>query len=59
MKEQILQQIGAVINALGTITVSGKQNCGNIVGSISILEQIIQQLSVVEFAPDENGEDQV
>lgn len=35
MKEKIMQELQAVVNALNTISVSGKENLGKLGGSIS------------------------
>lgn len=40
MKDTILQTINAVLNALNTISVSGKQNLANLSGSIAALEDL-------------------
>ena len=40
MKEKIMQELQAVVNALNTISVSGKENLGKLGGSISVLENI-------------------
>lgn len=44
MKENIIQNINAVINALNNVTVCGKQNLYNLSGSISILEDIVSYI---------------
>lgn len=59
MKEQIMQNISAVIAALNCVTVSGKDNLGNIAGSISVLEDVYRALAGVEFAePKSASEDE-
>lgn len=40
----IMQQLYAVIGALNNITVSGKANLNNLIGSISVLETIVPTL---------------
>ena len=45
MKEKIMQELQAVVNALNTISVSGKENLGKLGGSISVLENIFGALS--------------
>lgn len=59
MKEKIMQELQAVVNALNTISVSGKENLGKLGGSISVLENIFMELSKAEIqeAAKENGED--
>lgn len=44
MKENIVQNINAVINALNNVTVCGKQNLYNLSGSINILEDIVSYI---------------
>lgn len=44
MKETILQNLIAVLNALNNISVSGKQNLGNLSGSIAVIEEITGML---------------
>ena len=44
MKENIIQNITAVINALNNVTVCGKQNLYNLSGSINILEDIVSYI---------------
>lgn len=44
MKEEILNQLAGVINALNTITVHGKQNLGSLCASITTLEDIGSKL---------------
>ena len=44
MKENIIQNINAVINALNNVTVCGKQNLYNLSGSINILEDIVSYI---------------
>lgn len=44
MKENIIQNINAVINALNNVTVCGKQNLYNLSGSIKILEDIVSYI---------------
>ena len=48
MKEKIMQELQAVVNALNTISVSGKENLGKLGGSISVLENIFGELSNAE-----------
>lgn len=40
MKNEIMQKLSAVINALNSISVSGKNNLANLSGSISVLEEV-------------------
>ena len=53
MKEQVLQNLSAVLRALNTVTVSGKENLANLGGSINMLEQIFSALSNADFKEHE------
>jgi hypothetical protein len=50
MKNEIIQKLGAVINALNNVSVSGEQNLANLSGSIAILKEVAGQINVCEFA---------
>lgn len=55
MKDEIMQRLVAVANALNTIPVSGKQNLANLSGSINVIEEILGMLEnadIVQKAPD-------
>lgn len=49
MKDKLMNSISAVINALNMISVSGKDNLANLSGSIAVLEQVLGDLSAIEF----------
>ena len=58
MKEQILQELAAVLQALDEIAVTGQKNRGNLYGSIATLASIAQALSSAEFtAPEKDSEE--
>ena len=44
MKDTIMQRVSAVISALNNISVSGKQNLGNLYGSVAALEELYGML---------------
>lgn len=44
MKNEIMQRLALVLSALNSITVSGKQNLGNLGGSIAAIEEIASML---------------
>lgn len=48
MKEEMIQKMTLVLNALNNISVSGKQNLGNLSGSIAIIEDVIAELQAAE-----------
>lgn len=52
MKNEIMQKIGAVINALNNVSVMGEQNLANMSGSITVLKEVVTQLSACEFATE-------
>lgn len=52
---EAIGKLYTVIRALDSITVSGKNNLANLVGSISTLEDIIQILQQSEA--DKNGDE--
>lgn len=45
MKEDIMQRISVVLNALNSVSVNGKANLANLSGSIAMLEEIASLLS--------------
>lgn len=52
MKNEIMQKIGAVINALNNVSVMGEQNLANMSGSITVLKEVVSQLNACEFATE-------
>lgn len=51
MKEEIVQRLAVVLNALNSIPVSGKQNLANLSGSIAVIEEIagmLENASIVD-----------
>ena len=50
MKEKMMQELQAGLNALNGVSVSGKENLGRLGGSISVLENILTELSGAEVA---------
>ena len=50
MKEKMMQELQAVLNALNGVSVSGKETLGRLGGSISVLETILTELSSAEVA---------
>lgn len=55
MKNEIIQKLGAVINALNNVYVKGEQNLANLSGSITILKEIAEQMNTLEVKT--NNED--
>ena len=56
MKNEIMQRIVSVINALNNVSVKGEENLANLSGSITILKEVAAMISQAQFAattPDE------
>lgn len=56
MKEQIMQRLAVVLNALNNTSVSGKPNLANLSGSITMLEEVAQILNDAEIVEATNSE---
>ena len=52
MKENMMQQLAAVIRALDNVSVCGRQNLANLSGSISVLEDLMKQIAACEINED-------
>lgn len=50
MKDEIMQRLAVVLNALNNIDVRGKANLANLSGSIAMIEEVSAMLSGVDFA---------
>ena len=59
MKQQLIENINAVLGALNSITVSGKANVANLVGSINILENIGSTIANMEIPEEEQEKPQM
>ena len=51
MKEEIMQRLTVVLNALNSVSVSGKSNIGNLGGSIAMIEEIAGILGDADIVP--------
>lgn len=49
MKDQIMQRLTLVLNALDNVSVRGKTNLANLSGSISMLEEVAKMLNDAEI----------
>lgn len=49
MKDQVMQQLGFVLNALNNVYVKGRANLANLSGSIAILEEVADVLNNAEI----------
>ncbi len=57
MKNEIIQKLGAVINALNNVCVKGEQNLANLSGSITILKEVAEQVNnLKEYDETKNKE---
>ncbi len=56
MKDQVMQRLSLVLNALDNISVRGKANLANLSGSITMLEEVAQILNNAEIAEVINSE---
>lgn len=56
MKEEIIQRISVIINALNNTSVSGKANLANLAGSIATLEEIANLLSHAEITDKDKSD---
>lgn len=54
MKNEIMQRLAVVLNALNNIDVKGKANLANLSGSIAMIEEVSAMLNGVEFAEEQN-----
>lgn len=54
MKNEIIQKLGAVINALNNVYVKGEQNLANLSGSIGVLREVAEQIGTADFSGASN-----
>lgn len=52
MKEQVMQRLALVLNALNNVSVSGKANLANLSGSITMLEEVANILNDAEIVDE-------
>lgn len=57
MKDEIIQRLTVILNALNSISVSGKANLANLSGSIAMLEEMGVMLNDTEIKPNEKDND--
>ena len=50
MKNEIIQKLSAVINALNNIYVKGEQNLANLSGSIGVLREVVEQIGCTDLS---------
>lgn len=56
MKNEIMQRLALVLSALNGISVSGKQNLGNLGGSIAAIEEIAGMLEGTDIIGTEKAQ---
>ena len=57
MKEDIMQRLTVTLNALNSVSVSGKSNLANLSGSIAMLEEVASLLNSAVITPNEDATD--
>ena len=57
MKEDIMQRLTLTLNALNSVSVSGKANLANLSGSIAMLEEVASLLNSAVITPNEDATD--
>ena len=57
MKEDIMQRMTVTLNALNSVSVSGKANLANLSGSIAMLEEVASLLNSAVITPNEDATD--
>ena len=57
MKEDIMQRLTVTLNALNSVSVSGKANLANLGGSIAMLEEVASLLNSAVITPNEDATD--
>ena len=55
MKEDIMQRLTVTLNALNSVSVSGKANLANLSGSIAMLEEVASLLNSAVITPNEDA----
>lgn len=58
MKEDIMQRLSVTLNALNSVSVSGKANLANLSGSIAMLEEIATMLTTATIVQQTDGADE-
>ena len=56
MKDEIMNRLAAVLNALNAVSVNGKQNLANLSGSIAVIEEVAAMLGEASIASAADGE---
>ena len=56
MKNEIMQRLNIVLNALNSLYVSGKTNLANLSGSIAMIEEVQNIVAGINFVEKEETE---
>jgi len=56
MEKEIIQKLISAMNALDSIHVSGRKDLSNMIGSLSIIEDVISTLSQCQVTPNQPPE---
>lgn len=57
MKNEIMQRIVSVINALNNVSVKGEQNLANLSGSITVLRETAEIIANAKFEEETKDEE--
>lgn len=57
MKNEIIQRIASVINALNNVTVKGESNLANMSGSITVLREIADMVATLKIVEETKSEE--
>ena len=57
MKDEIMQRLLSVINALNNVSVKGENNLANLSGSITILREVAGMVANADFVEETNSEE--
>jgi hypothetical protein len=57
MKNEIMQCIVSVINALNNVSVKGEQNLANLSGSITVLREVAEMVAAAKIEEETKDEE--
>jgi len=57
MKNEIMQRIVSVINALNNVSVKGEQNLANLSGSITVLREVAEMVAAAKIEEETKDEE--
>lgn len=56
MKNEMMQKMAAVVNALNTVTICGEQNMRTLSGSIGVLKELVTELQQYDLVKVQHSE---